>query len=292
MRGRPAPGWSPWPGRSAWSGGSAGRNGTAGQNGSARSDRSAGRNGSAQPDPVAGSTSDGVVDGRRDTRPVLYAIACGSPAAGYVGEFVTLAQRAGWQVAVVVTPDGRKFVDTAALARQTGHPVRSEYKQPDEPDRLPAADAMVVAPATVNTINKWANGIADTLALGLLIEAYGLGLPVVAMPFTNRAMAAHPTFQASLRTLRSWGVQVIFGEHPMPAPGTGKDHAASFPWRLPLAALGPPRHARPTGRPGHPDPKAPAAPLTLSPIAPPMAPRPGPAILSRPLPYRPSTRHV
>jgi flavoprotein len=35
----------------------------------------------------------------------------------------------------------------------------------------------VVAPATFNTINKWAQGISDTLALGLLNEATGLGLP-------------------------------------------------------------------------------------------------------------------
>jgi flavoprotein len=30
---------------------------------------------------------------------------------------------------------------------------------PDEPDELPAADAVVVAPATFNTVNKWAAGI-------------------------------------------------------------------------------------------------------------------------------------
>jgi Flavoprotein len=34
-------------------------------------------------------------------------------------------------------------------------------------------DAIIVAPATFNTINKWAVGISDTLALGLLTEAIG-----------------------------------------------------------------------------------------------------------------------
>jgi flavoprotein len=29
---------------------------------------------------------------------------------------------------------------------------------------------VIVAPATVNTINKWAAGICDTLALGILVE--------------------------------------------------------------------------------------------------------------------------
>ena len=45
---------------------------------------------------------------------------------------------------------------------------------------------MIVAPATFNTINKWAAGISDTLALGLLTEAIGKKIPVVALPFTNR----------------------------------------------------------------------------------------------------------
>jgi flavoprotein len=39
---------------------------------------------------------------------------------------------------------------------------------PDEPDELPAADAVVVARATFNTVNKWAAGITDTFATDLL----------------------------------------------------------------------------------------------------------------------------
>src|SRR5262245_51236462 len=113
---------------------------------------------------------------------VLYAIVCGSPASRHVGKLVELAQERGWDVCVVATPDALKFLDVPRLAELTGHPVRSRYKSPGEPDVLPDADAMVVAPATVNTTNKWAAGIADTLALGLLVEALGLNLPIVAMP--------------------------------------------------------------------------------------------------------------
>jgi hypothetical protein len=227
-----------------------------------------------------------------DRPPVLYAITCGSPVAGYVGRLVGLAHRAGWDVAVITTPEGRKFVDSAALARQTGHPVRSRYKHPDDPDVLPAADAMVVAPATVNTVNKWACGIADTLALGLLIEGHGLGLPIVAMPYTNTAMAAHPAFRDSLRRLRSWGVRVLFGDHVMtlPPPGAGGRWAAHFRWDLTLAALGPPQRLVPAAPP------APAGDSTVSDRtarnrrrlpadgrwpAPPMVPRVGPAIVRR-----------
>ena len=84
---------------------------------------------------------------------VLYVIACGSPAARRVNVLVDLAQREGWEVCVVTSPDGRKFIDAPTLAAQTGHPVRSEYKNPGDPDVLPEADAIIVAPATVNTIN-------------------------------------------------------------------------------------------------------------------------------------------
>ena len=123
---------------------------------------------------------------------VLYVVACGSPAARNVYLLVGLAQAAGWEVCVVATPDGRRYVDDSGVAAQTGHPVRSSFKNPGDLDVLPEPDAMIVAPATVNTINKWSAGIADTLALGLLVEALGKGLPIVMLPFTNAAMAAHP----------------------------------------------------------------------------------------------------
>lgn len=217
--------------------------------------------------------------------PVLYAVACGSPAAGHIGQLVRLAQQAGWRVCVVATPDGRNFIDAPALAAQTGYPVRSEYKRPGDLDLLPVADAIVVAPATVNTVNKWACGIADTLALGMLIEGYGLGVPIVVMPYTNTAMAAHPAFRQSLRRLRGWGVRVLFGDDvlALPAPGAAAGQAANFPWHLALSALGPPprpssendRRSRLTwaSRPLRIEPRARRR------LAPPSNPRPAPAIL-------------
>jgi phosphopantothenoylcysteine synthetase/decarboxylase len=170
---------------------------------------------------------------------VLYVVVCGSVVARGVGSLVALAQDDGWEVCVVATPDGRRFIDVPALSAQTGHPVRSEYKDPGDPDVLPTADAFIVAPATVNTINKWAAGMADTLALGLLVEAHGLRLPIVAIPFTNAAMAAHPTLAPSVARLRGWGVTVLFGDDVVafPAPGEGEQHVDSFPWGLTLDAL-------------------------------------------------------
>jgi hypothetical protein len=92
---------------------------------------------------------------------------------------------------VVTSARGRTFVDADPLDAMTGHPVRSDYKNPGEPELLPPADALIVAPATTNTINKCAAGISGTLPHGLLVEGIGKGPPIVAMPFTNRAQAAH-----------------------------------------------------------------------------------------------------
>jgi hypothetical protein len=170
---------------------------------------------------------------------VLYHIVCGASVARDASRLVILAQRDGWDVCVVATPDGRKFIDVPALAQQTGHPVRTRYKNPGDHDVLPPADAFIVAPATVNTVNKWAVGIADTLALGLLVEGQGKRLPIVAMPFTNSAMADHPAFHSSVDRLRTWGVGVVFGEgtFPLHPPGTGDQHVDEFPWELALRAL-------------------------------------------------------
>ncbi len=163
----------------------------------------------------------------KPTQPVLYVIAGGGPPAAHLAEFTSFAQRQGWDVCVITTPDGAKFLDTGELARLTGHPVRARYKDPGDPDVLPRADAFVVAPATFNTINKLACGISDTLALGLLNEAVGIGLPIVAVPWPNTALARHPAFRRSVAELRDWGIRMIFDPAQLP-PVTGDSPA--FPW--------------------------------------------------------------
>lgn len=137
---------------------------------------------------------------------------------------------------VIPTPQALKFIDRPALEEQTGFPVRSEYEQRDIADPLPSPDAILVCPATFNAINKWAYGLADTLALALLTEAIGLGLPLVAAPALNNAQAAHPAFDRSVRALRDMGVTVLYGPgvyEPGP-PGTG---GRPYDGELPLEAL-------------------------------------------------------
>jgi hypothetical protein len=106
-------------------------------------------------------------------QPVLYAIVTGSPAARDIHKLVGLAQADGWDVCVIASPDGYRFIDAGTLAAKTGRTIRYQYKEPDAPDVLPPADAMVVAPITCNSLAKWAADISDTLPLGLLVEAVG-----------------------------------------------------------------------------------------------------------------------
>jgi phosphopantothenoylcysteine synthetase/decarboxylase len=170
---------------------------------------------------------------------VLYVIACAAPPAREIERLIVPAQAEGWDVCLLATPSAVKFIDPAALGLRTGHPVRSDYKMPGTADLLPPPDGIIVAPATLNTINKWACGICDTLALGILVEAVGKRLPVVALPFTNVAHAAHPAFAESIGKLRSWGIEVLYGPdvYPLHAPGTGSQHLDIFPWHLTLEAM-------------------------------------------------------
>jgi phosphopantothenoylcysteine synthetase/decarboxylase len=153
---------------------------------------------------------------------------------------VQLAQDAGWSVHCLATAAAVEyFLDVPALAELTGHPVRTTYRTSGD-DRLPRADAVVVAPATYNTINKWAAGIADNYVLNQLAELTGLGLRIVVLPFVNQALAANRVFLRSIEELRQAGVRVLFGPgqfEPHP-PRTGGSVLADYPWQRALAAIG------------------------------------------------------
>ena len=169
---------------------------------------------------------------------VLYLIVCSAGPAGQVGHLVQLAQDQGWAVQIIATPPALPFIDIPKLEAQAGRPVRSQYRSPGEP-RSPRADAIIVAPATYNTINKWANGISDTYALGILAEAPGLGIPVVVLPFVNSALAGRAPFKDSVNALRSEGIRILLGPgefEPHP-PGTGGERVSDFPWQLAIAEI-------------------------------------------------------
>lgn len=166
---------------------------------------------------------------------VLYAIVCAAGPARDVGKLVEAAHQRRWDVQVIATPAALDFIDTASLEAQTSRPVRSEYRKPGQA-RSPKADAITVAPATYNTINKWANGISDTYALGILAEAIGLEIPIAVLPFVNTALATRLPFQRSVADLRKEGVRILLGpgEFEPHAPGTGGTRLDVFPWSLAL----------------------------------------------------------
>jgi phosphopantothenoylcysteine synthetase/decarboxylase len=173
-----------------------------------------------------------MIQDRSTPRGVLYIISCASRPAQRVPDLVQAAQAARWDVCVVVTPQATKFVDIPLLEELTGYPVRSEYKRPEELDVLPRADAIVVFPATFNTLNKWVLGISDTLALGLLCEYMGLKMPIVVVPciLTNSGLDAHPAFPRSIAQLREYGVHVIYEPDKYPPKN-------EVPWKVTLETL-------------------------------------------------------
>lgn len=178
---------------------------------------------------------------------VLYLVICAAGPAARIDDMIGLAQTENWDVHCVATPAAVEyFLDLPALAALTGHPVRTTYRQPgDEP--LPQADAVIVAPATYNTINKWAAGIADNYVLNQLAELTGIGARIVVLPFVNQALAANPVFLRSVDQLRHAGIRILFGPgeftpHP---PRTGDTALDTYQWNLALREAGRPRAAGP-----------------------------------------------
>ena len=169
-------------------------------------------------------------------KPFLYVVVCACGIAGDVGRLITTAQERHWNVGVIATPQGLDFLDAKVIQNQTGYPIRSAWRTPDEARPLPPADAIAVAPATFNTVNKWAAGISDTLALAILCEAYGMGVPTAVLPYLNAAQAAHPAYRQSLGRLREMDVLIGSYEPHRPKSGGGADR---FRWEEAMDLLEP-----------------------------------------------------
>ncbi|MEV5551289.1 flavoprotein [Streptomyces sp. NPDC052309] len=168
-------------------------------------------------------------------RRFLYVVVCAAGIAADVSKLITAAQERDWEVGVIATPAAMGgFFDTEAVQAQTGRPIRSAWRRPGDLRPFPPPDAVVVAPATFNTVNKWAAGMADTLAVATLCEASGLGVPVAVLPCVADALAAHPAYRESLARLRGMGVR--FGE---PYAGQPAEDGArpEFAWERALDLL-------------------------------------------------------
>jgi phosphopantothenoylcysteine synthetase/decarboxylase len=169
------------------------------------------------------------------TRGHLQIVVCAAGPAADVTQLITAASQQSWTTAVTATPSALDFVDAAAIEGLTGHPVRSTYRSsPGTRRSFPGADALIIAPATYNSLNKIALGIADNYAMTTVAELIGRQVPTVVVPFVNAALAARAPFQRAVDGLRGERVRVLLGTddgwEPHP-PGSGNDRQRAFPWR-------------------------------------------------------------
>ncbi len=117
---------------------------------------------------------------------------------------------AGHDVHVVATDAALRFVGRPTLEAISRNPVHSElYEGVAEVRHVAigqAADLIVVAPATANTLAKLASGLADDL-LGNTILASNA--PLVLAPAMHTEMWQNPATIANVATLRSRGVRFV-----------------------------------------------------------------------------------
>ena len=131
--------------------------------------------------------------------------------------------RQGAEVRVVITPAAKQFVTTLTLATLSNNPVLSTFTSSDldNPvwnDHVELglwADALLIAPATSNTLSAMAQGRCNNLLLAVYFSAK---CPIFIAPAMDLDMYAHPSNKKNIKTLASYGNNV------MP---TGEGHLAS-----------------------------------------------------------------
>lgn len=128
-----------------------------------------------------------------------------------------LVQR-GHRVRAVATEAALRFVGTATLEGLTREKVATDLFESgaalDHIELARWAEAIVVCPATANTLNRMTAGLGDDLA-GALLLAHDWRKPLLLAPAMNPAMWTHPATRASVERLRHWGARFI-------APGEGR----------------------------------------------------------------------
>jgi phosphopantothenoylcysteine decarboxylase len=144
-----------------------------------------------------------------ERRRVAYVVGFSAPPVLQLAKCLELLRERGWDSYVTLSPTAATWVDVDHLAKVSGHCVRVAPRTPSEPDPLPDADAVLAAPLTFNSLCKWAAGISDTLALGILNESLGLSAPVTAALCVKKALRAHPAYQPSTARLEGCGVGML-----------------------------------------------------------------------------------
>lgn len=137
---------------------------------------------------------------------------CGGIAAYKAVEILRGLQRAGCTVRVAMTKRACEFIQPLTFRALSGaHVVVDDYA-PDNPDPIAhitfsqTADLLIVAPATANTIAKFARGIADDFLSSTYLACFA---PVLIAPAMNTTMWEHPATQRNLDQLRADGVYLM-----------------------------------------------------------------------------------
>jgi phosphopantothenoylcysteine decarboxylase/phosphopantothenate--cysteine ligase len=137
-------------------------------------------------------------------------------------EFARNLTQSGALVDVMLTRSALEFLQPLPFETLTRRKVYSEVFIPWTDDlhghisMAERADAMIVAPATANTIAKLAHGMADDM---LTVSALACTAPLIIAPAMDHNMYLHPATQENLRILRERGVRLIGPERGPLASG-------------------------------------------------------------------------
>ncbi len=125
-------------------------------------------------------------------------------------------RKAGAEVRVVMTDSAREFVTPLTLSTLSAHEVVLGTFPKESSHTLDAgtwhidlgrwADAMIIAPATANTLAKLAGGYADNAVTTL---ALALRCPLIVAPSMDTDMYLHASTQENILSLRETGCFVI-----------------------------------------------------------------------------------
>ena len=121
-------------------------------------------------------------------------------------EILSLLRRANAKVRVVMSEQTLKFCSPLAFEALSGECVLVGDNKPLAHIEYAKCDLMIIAPATANTINKIALGIADNAMLSCILACRA---PKLIAPAANTAMLENPATQNSLKVLKERGFVVV-----------------------------------------------------------------------------------
>ena len=153
---------------------------------------------------------------------------CGSIAAYKAALLVRLLVKAEAEVQVILTTSASEFITPLTLATLSKRPVLTSFVQNEQgvwANHVELglwADALVVAPASANTVAKFANGFCDNLLSATYLSAR---CPVFVAPAMDLDMYRHPAVQANFLKLQGYGNHIIeagYGELASGLVGQGR----------------------------------------------------------------------